>query len=325
MRGFGNLRIDLKALDKLDIRILRGLTQGLTVFSMRPGVKLSFRAIARDLAVSEGTVRKRIEGMSSSGLIAGETVFLNPSLLGLTWGAYGLDVSPAIPKKQVIERLKLIEGVIIIQNHHGSFMGIIFVYENEGQLRKKLELFNSIAGAKEGIFSVMPFPPGNISLSPFDWKVISYLVRGQYRSYEHLASQLHVSTRTFRRKISKMVKAGAIFTIPIVDYREIKGAVPADLLVLYKTPESRAEAEGRVLQLVNDFMFYAGIWKDEGFYNLILPNALTATELSERAAQIEGVAMARMELVDEHIDQSQILSNYVSRRINLIKELSQGA
>ena len=125
-------------MDKLDIHILRALMQGNTLFPSRPGLHLSFRALAKALAVSEGTIRNRVESMSASGLIAGETVFVNPALLGLTCGTYGFQVSSEVSKRDVIEQLKLLDDVTIIQNHHGSFIGTTFLYESEEELQRKI-------------------------------------------------------------------------------------------------------------------------------------------------------------------------------------------
>lgn len=259
--------------------------------------------------------------MTSSGIVSGATVFLNPTILGLTFGAYGLQVSDQVVKKQVIEQLKLFEGMVVIQNHHGNFLGILFLYEGEQELKKRLALINSIAGSEVGFFSEMPFPKCDVPLGVMDWRIISLLVKGQFQSYKQLASYLNVSMRTINRKLSKLIDSRAIFTVPILDFRPIKGNVPADLIVFFSSPEARQEAEAKILKLVDHYMFYAGFLKEMGLYNLILPNALTATEIYEQASKVDGVTMVIVELVDERIYQTEILSNYVARRIAVIEQL----
>lgn len=317
------LQIELHDLDRLDIHILRGLTQGQTVLPSRPGVSLSFRALARKLSVSEGTVRKRVESMSSSGLLKGATVILNPSLLRLTLGTYGFVVSLELVKKEVIEQLKLIEGMMIIQNHHSNFIGLLFFYEDEKELEKKLTLSRRVSGADAGFFSVMPFPSCNISLNEADWEVVSNLIKGRFRSYKQLAADLNISARSVNRKLSRLMASNAIFTVPLVDYTAMKDSVPTDLIVFYTSPEARLEAEARVLELIDDYMFYAGFWKEEGLYSLVLPNALSATELHEKVVRIPGVSMALEEFVDERIYQLETFTNFIVRRINLINEFGK--
>ncbi len=307
-------------MDKLDIRIIRRLAQAQTVLPLRPGVGLSFRALARNLGVSEGTIRKRVHSMSASGLIKGTAVIPNPLLLGVAQGTYGFDVSSSVPKREVIERLKLVEGVFVIQNHLGSFVGVVFVYENDIELQTKLSLFRSLAQAEDGLFSRILFPPCETRLASVDWKIISRLVKGPFQTYKKLASELQLSVRTLSRELSRMVRIGAIFTFVIIDYKLIKGGITVDLLVLYTTPEDRYEAEKSVLLLVDEFLLYAGIWRDYGMYVMVLPNALAATKLSESVRQIKGVKAVRPELAEERIDQMEIFSNYVAKRIAIIKE-----
>lgn len=304
-------------LDELDIQILRALMQGRTMLPSRPGLGLSFRAIAKSLAVSEGTIRNRIETMSSSGLIRGSTVFVNPKLLGLTCGTYGFQVSEKFEKKKVIEQLKLVEGMVIIQNHHGSYLGLAFMYENDDALQKKIALIKSIGGSEGGLLDEMLFPTCNISLTKTEWRVISYLVKMKFQSYKKLGEDIGLSERTMNRIISRLIDVNAIFSVPTLNLKAIKGGVAADLVAFFASPEARCEAEAEILELIDNYMFYAGIWKEEGVYNLILPNAAVATELHERVQHIEGVGLSLMELVDERIDQTEILGNYVRKRAEL--------
>jgi len=317
------LRIGVaRSLDRLDIHILRAMTQGNTLFPGVPGLRMSFRAIAKSLQVSEGTIRMRVGKMSASGVIAGETVFVNPSLLGLTCGVYGFQVSTTVPKKEVLDSLKLVDGIVIIQNHHGSFIGTTFVYESKEELQEKTALINKLAHCEVGFFDVMPFPSCSISLTSLEWKLVSRLVKGKIQSLKILAGDLGLSERTLKRLLSKLVDSDAIFTIPILDLNKIKGSVPADMVCFFTSPESRSHAEPRVLQAIDDYAFFTGICKGEGLYNLILPNAAVATELYEKVVKFEGVSFLLVELVDGRYDQTELLGDYVQRRISLIPELA---
>ncbi len=288
---------------------------------LRPGVRTSFRAIARELAVSEGTVRNRIEKMRASGFLRGSTVIPNPGLLGISHGAYTLEASSSLPKQGVIERLRLIDGVWIIQDYHSGLVGIAFAFESEQSLQRKLELFKLIAGSKDGFFSRIPLPPCTTELTGRDWELIQILAREGAKTFRELANGLRVSTRTLKRKMSNLMSAGAMFSFLNFDYGAIEAGVPADLAVICTTPQARAEAEDMVLQIVDDFWFYAGRWERFGLYNLIIPNALTATRIAKKVGLIDGVELARVDLVDEHIDRSEILSDYITRNLSLNKVL----
>ena len=83
--------------------------------------------------------------------------------------------------------------------------------------------------------------------------------------------------------------------------------------------EALVEVEGAVELLVNETLLeeqtiFAGIWEEFSMYSLIIQKVVAATELVETVRQIRGVHEARIEFVDEHIDQSKILANYIERR-----------
>jgi len=310
-------------MDKLDITIIREMSQAQSMLPAKVGLRSSYREMAKKLGVSPGTIRNRIEKMYSTGVISGSSVYLNPSLLSLKGGAYAVDVSPNLSKSKVVDKLKSIDGVLFIHNFRGSLVGIQFVYEDEEALKKKLSLIQSVSGAeKEGIFSRIVLPSCSISLTDPEWLLISRLSRQPFGSYSQLARELKASARTIRRRLSKLLAARAILSVPTLDYRAISGAVPCDLIVVFTHPATRAEPEKRILQLVADYMVYMGAGEDFSVYNLILPKAIMATDLANSVCRIDGVASARTELVDEHVDlTSKLWSYFENLRMDRVPEV----
>jgi DNA-binding Lrp family transcriptional regulator len=305
--------------DKLDIRILKQLASGGPFFPMRPGLGLSHRFMARRLGVSPETVRNRLGRMRSSGFILQSKVIPHPGLLGLQMGAFGVEISPALEKNELIGKLRLIEGVLIVQNHHGNFLGIVLVYEDEASLGKRLELIRRIGGVKEEMFSRILFPPCKLVLKLSEWEMVSRLVKGVPREPSKIADELGISVRTLRRKVVVMGQEGAIYTQPNVNFGALADAVPADLMVVYKSQGEKARAEQEVLRLVDDYIFYPGIWETMDVHSLVLPNPLVATRLAEKVRRVPGVRASRIELVDEHLDQMEAFTGYVDRRIKEIR------
>lgn len=303
------------SLDRLDVHILRALLQGHPIQPFRRDVKVSHRGLARNLSVSEGTIRNRIGKMVSSGILSGSSVMVNPSLLGLCMGAYGLDVSPSLRKQDIIDRLKLIDGVFGIQDHHGTHLGILFLYE-EADLQKRVSLFLKSSEGSEGNFGQFVFPPCTSTLSRGDWKLLARLSIGPFRNYGQLSRELGVSVRTLKEKISRMLNSNIIFTLPIISLKAIKNSVPADLEVTF---DRTAKAQPNILQLVEDYAFYIGM-SMSGFLlcDLILPNAATATEILDKVKKTHGVSNARMEFVDEHHSQHEVFAKYLQRHIAIM-------
>jgi DNA-binding Lrp family transcriptional regulator len=302
-------------MDVLDVRILRELTQSNSVYPARPGFGTSYRGIARSLSVSPGTIRNRVHRMTAGGVLTGSSVYANPNLLGLEVGAYALEVSPQRRKHEVVERLRALDGVCFIQNFRGGLLGIVVAYPDAPARKRMARAVHRITGGESGVFSRVSYPPCHVTLRWSEWKLLARLVRGPFSTYSALAGELGVSVRTVKRQVAKLVHARAVLSVPTMDYRALSGCVPADLLVAYASPAVRHEAERKVLGLVKDQMIFAGVWTDFGMYSLLLPKVSATTQIAEEVARIPGVAMSRLEIVEEHIDQVHALWTYVDRQV----------
>jgi DNA-binding Lrp family transcriptional regulator len=301
-------------MDSLDTRILRELTQATGVVPARPGLSASYRTIGRALRVSPGTVRNRVNRMRLSGVLTGSSVYANPSLLGLEASAYALEVAPDRTKADVVEQLRGLEGMLFIQNFRGSLLGLAFVHADAASRKRVVEAIRRITGAPGGVISAVGYPPCHATLSPSEWKLLSRLMRGSFSTYASLAHELGVSARTIKRRVAKLVHTQAVLSVPTMDYRALSGCIPADLVVAFSSPEERHGAERKVLDLVGDRMIYAGLWADFSLYSLLLPKVSAASELAAAVPRIPGIAISRVEIVDEHIDLVQGLRAYVDRR-----------
>ena len=301
-------------MDDLDARILRELNQEHSVLPARPGFRASYRKLARALEVSPGTIRNRVNRMFAAGVLTGSSVYANPNLLGLEAGAYAVEVAPGHRKREVVDRLRALEGVYFLQNFRGNLLGLTFVYPDEASRERTIEEVHRITGAVGGMFSRVPYPPCSVPLSPAEWKLVARLVRGSFATYATLARELGISVRTVKRRVSKLVRSNAVLSVATIDYRALSGCVPADLIVAYSSPAARHEAERRILSLIEDRLIFAGAWSDIGLYSLLLPRVSRATEIAEEVPRIPGVGMSRVEIVEEHIDQVRALHSYVDRR-----------
>jgi hypothetical protein len=66
---------------------------------------------------------------------------------------------------------------------------------------------------------------------------------------------------------------------------------------------------------VDEYMFYSGLWSEHSLYSLVLPNALTATNLKKEIEQVQGVKIARIDLVDEHFDLLDGTGKYIEAQM----------
>lgn len=311
-------------MDATDLRIVRALSRGREFVNMRPGARVSVRGVARELRLPEASVRRRIDKMRSGGLLSRMTVYVNPSLLGLTYGVYGFNVPASVSKHEVVERIRLVDGVTGIDSYHGRYGFLTFLFEEEEDRRRKLALFRNIAHAEDELADVIPFPPCNVSLSRLEWTMISRLAGEELISASRLASETGVSVHSVNRELRKLTDANAIFTLPMISTKELQGGIAAALLVSFSPPSLRPGATAELLRLMGDMIAQQLDMTATTAYALFLPNTLTASELSERIGQIEGVAKARIEFLDRHFPQPEVSARYVRKRLALLDEVWKG-
>lgn len=301
-----------ESMDRLDIRILRELTQGHTFWPARPGLRSSYREIARRLGVSPGTVRNRLGDMFRNGFLQGIVLFPNASLLGLTSGAYAIEVRSADPRETVIERISAIPGVVFFENFRGSLLGLGLVYPNARALDRLLARIDQAAESDRGFFTPAPHPPCTVTPTPWEWSLVARLIQGPPATHSQLAREVGSSVRTVKRHIHRLVDAGALLTFPRMDYRALRGGVTAELLVVPDPAANRAEMRRHILAVADDWTIYAGGWDLFEIYRLILPNVPLANELADRIRTLPGVGSVRMEFVDGLIDRFGSFREYVA-------------
>lgn len=289
-------------LDRLDIAIIRELTQSQEMLPARIGLKPSYRNMAKRLRVSTGTVVNRIRLMQSTGFLLGSTVYPNPALLGLNGGAYAIEIESTNEKTLFIENLRSEDFVLFIHNFFGSLAGIFFVYESEADLQRKLLRFQTFSGSKQGMFTHVSFPPIADIPTESEWMLIRELTKGDFQSYADLSIKLKTSQRTLKRAMAGIKRGRALLSMAKLNFRAIKNAIPVDLIVAFSRPDAKVEAEEKVLSIIGDYLHFAGIGREYTVYNLFLPSVPLIKELVESVKNIDGIRVTRAELVNEHID-----------------------
>jgi len=296
-------------MDKIDIAILREMSQPQAMLPAKMDLPSSYREIAKRIGSSPGTVRNRVSKLYTSGVLTGSSVYINPTILGLKGAAFAVDVSRHVPKDSALERLKKDGSVLFIHNFRGSLVGISFVYRDYPT--ETVERFLEICEAEGGALSRIEYPSCKISMGDQEWQIIEYLSRGLFRSYSQLASELKMSVRTLLRRLSKLRTTGAILSTPALDYKAIRGGLATDIIVTFVTQESKLELKEKIMQLIGEYAIFIGDGTDYVVYNLILPSVTTANELASSFRNLKGVRMVRTELVEEHIDLTSNLRSYL--------------
>jgi DNA-binding Lrp family transcriptional regulator len=301
--------------DRLDVRILREMSQGGSVWPAHPGLTASYRGISRKLGVAPGTVRNRVREMIRTGFLGGVSVYVNPNLLGLLGASYGIEVPSSARRSDALERLSRLPGVVFLEIFRGPMVGLALVLRSEEEVGPTLSSIDRVAHCPRGIFTRVQHPPCTDVLSQQDWRLASRLMTDRILPYDALAGELGVSVRTLKRRMERLLQSSALLTFPKLDFRCVQGAVTADLLVGYAHRPSREHARSKIMQRLEEWMFFAGIWDEFELYRLILPNLALASQLAEEVGRLPGVGFARAELVESLLPRFEHLVPFLERRM----------
>jgi hypothetical protein len=118
------------------------------------------------------------------------------------------------------------------------------------------------------------------------------------------------AVQTLKQKLATLIADGVILSVPTMDYRKIDDAVPADLIVLFRPNYARLKVHREIMDLLEDYVIYAGAWDKFGLYSLIVRSVSDVSYLVE---ELDGVKMVRGEIVEEHVDQVGALGSYVEK------------
>ena len=302
-------------MDTLDTKIFRELVQDRVAFCTSD-IRRSFRVVAKKLHVDEVTVRKRIGKIQSSGFLQYWVVLVNPRLLGLRIAQLLFDVSSPSTKYDLIEKLKLLPGALVLVNCFGSSLFFSFFYQDEDSLQRQVELVSRMSSAKDMVCTRPPIPECKIKLTATDWGIIRSLHRNPRKSYGTVGRELGVSSRTVKRRLQRMMNQRAVFILPSMNPRALEGVTQADLLVSYENPRSKAEIDGRLMTLWDDHLVRAEIGDREySFFNLFVKNISQAQEVLDWVNGQPGVRSARIDLVEDRIESYAPLSAELDKRL----------
>jgi len=312
-----------ETLDKLDVRIVRELFQGepiLSVFPMRETPKPSVALLARKLGVSETAIRARMRKLEKFIPPSRGTLIVNPQLLGEKNGILIFDVSESVQKENVIDELRLIDGMFIVNDYSGSLVVAIFFYSDDPSLERKIDLISkiSICGSRK-TFTHSVFPKCEMSLSEEDLKIIKCRLEDMSRSHRDIAEILDISSRTVKRRLARMVQHGAIMPLFSVDMSQLKDCLMCDLLVQYENEKSKVATETAILSLVDDFLTFHNPSEGITQFSMIVPSVTKAHRIAEQVRGLRNVRTTRIEFFKDRIELYDLMKDRVERQIALME------
>ena len=288
-------------MDKLDVAILRGLFQGEFGAPMRGDLTLTSTAIARKLGVGDQTVRDRVKKMMLSGFLKPPPLFLNPDIIGRQVGALSFDLPPSANRAELVQRLEMMDGIIVVMSHVGGLLGVVFYYD-ERSMDRRIGFISRLVGLDKYTFTQVPFPPFRLKLSKTDWRIIQGLRGNTDRSYKGLANELGISERTVKRRLNRLIKGNGVYSFPSADPRFLSQAMLASLVIEYSADANREEVDRKILEEFEESLLFAGFWSKYSVLALILPSVQASREAVDKAGRVKGVERSKIDICDERVE-----------------------
>ena len=288
-------------LDTLDIRIYRELVHGKPQYPLETDVRKSYRAIAAKLRIDEDTVRNRVARMQRSGILAGWYVLPNPSLMGLSICQLWMELPSAQSKREAIEKLKLIPSIQAIHDCYGDVLWVYVMGEGDSALQRQVDLIRGIVAARDVVTGEMDWPPCSLRLTTRDWRIVQSLRRNPRSSYTAVSKDLGFSPRTVRRRLERMITAGALFLIPLFRPRRLRGNVLTNLAVFCDAGVTKVTIS-KVVSRVEEFLLGVEAYEKSASFHLLLDNISEIEEILGWARSLEGVTHARLDILLDRIE-----------------------
>jgi len=187
----------------------------------------SDRQIGKNIGISGGTVKSRIQKMEKNGVIEKYTLKIEPPILGYNLFYF---VVTGQNQEDILEQARLIgEPYVVVPCIGGITVCGIVVTENVEQkieLAKKLMKDVRVLSIFEAENAGIP-----VNLTRTDLEIIEKLIKDPQIKIEDLAKSTKLSSKTVTRAIEKFQKDDAILFTLVYDPVKLSGYIPYAILV----------------------------------------------------------------------------------------------
>jgi len=287
-------------MDALDVKILRTLISESRASPSSAEVRLSLRAIAARIRADDMTVNYRYKRLQKSGALSDWHLIVNPSFFGRSVLDVVVDVQAESEKADMIRKLKLVDGVIMILNFFGRALKILTMYSSNESRSRTVELISRITNAERITQSRMPLPSSRTKLlAETDVKIIGALSKDARKSSALVAKELGLSTRTVRNRTDRLRQENTIFTMPSLNIYGIAGLIPVYLSYTYCNGAKSSVDRAMLTHFESSYLWSGFYAPDSGFIMLNAPTMGEVPRILEWAKSQPGIASARIDIPTE--------------------------
>lgn len=235
--------------------ILRAISRERVLWWGSLDPRLCAEDVARLLRVDPGTIRARLRRWEKEGFLLGFEVVPNVRLFGARLGGGTMRVDDPRAKERVLRDLALVDGALVVADNVGPWMAIHLANESPAALARREAAVRRIAGVDELEPCIAhDAPPCSAKAGALDWRILQALRVAAHAPLAAAAERAGVSPKTFRRRYGALVEAGAVWSIPILDFTRWTGAVMARFIVSVAEGARPAEVAKGVRAAVPDLV-----------------------------------------------------------------------
>jgi DNA-binding Lrp family transcriptional regulator len=271
--------------------------------------------VAKGLEVDEETVRNRLKRMNDARFLLGWQLVLNPVLLGREAAIVELRVDESVSKREAISRLKLVEGVMLIDDFYGRELAALTLYENAAALERQVQLFASLCKGPPPVSWKLGFPDCELTPTKTDWLIIQTLRKSARAKLSDVSRGLGLSTRTVKRRLIDLVDGNAFYLDPLLDVGMV-GGVRCRFWVTSQLDRKRA-VDAAILAGLPRIISTHTAPAEYSLFVAHLANASEVQEILRWIKKMEGVAEVRSAIEVEHIHVQEWLEGEIDRRLLL--------
>jgi len=187
----------------------------------------SDRQIGKNIGITGGAVKTRIQKMEKNGVIEKYTLKIEPPILGYNLFYF---VVTGQNQEDILEQARLIgEPYVVVPCVGGITVCGIVVTEN---IEQKIELAKKLM---KDVRVLSIFQAENVgvpaNLTRTDLEIIEKLIKNPQEKIEDLAKSTKLSSKTVTRAIEKFQKDDAILFTLVYDPVKLSGYIPYAILV----------------------------------------------------------------------------------------------
>jgi len=277
-------------------------------------VKRSYAEVAKKIGIDEETVRIRIQSLKQSGFLLGWRLILNANLIDRESHILALELLDVEKKDRTIAQISQMDGVVLIQSFYGKILQVTVFSKNEEELVRQMNKITSITGSKIFTNWKVKLPRCNHKAKQTDWMIIGALLNNADKRIPEIALELKVSAKTVKRRINMMMGSSAFYLQPILDLRKVVGALPCQLLVQC-SEANKSMIDGMIISKFERIVFSLTDSTTHSIFTIICVNLAEAQSILKEVQRQEGVALAKVEIIEELVYVHDWLAKEIRSRV----------